>query len=743
MSLAGLPKDAKVAATAVQAGKINNRYDALVSVFDKSAGFDEAATQKLLQKANELRDQIAGLKGVESATVESPFSSATNPETGLVELKRTGFDKVYRDGAFRNSVAIGVNRTDDADAIHFEDKINEFLASKDSDAVISAGFAQGVTEQINSLERNLLEGLLVVVLVSLILISLRAGLVSAISMVLVLAITVGLLQLLGSFNDQLSLNTITLFALVLCLGLIVDDTIIMVEALDSQKRKLKSKTEIVSASLKKVARASSAGTLTTIFAFAPMLFISGVLGKFIWALPVTIIISLSVSLLVSIVFVPQISRRILLGQKKQQKTGPVKRLETRLSSLLATNMTRPGLKKRAAFSLFIAGVFFFGSIRLFMGLPFDIFPSTKDVNSIAINARFTDSESIDDSLRLSEKLNTEVMKSLGDNFVGGAYLNSGSEQSASLIIDLLSFKKRDESSGQLIEKLKTDLGALAGVSVTISQNDAGPPKEEFPFKLRVSSGELANDVASKLVQSDLKRRNGEPFKVTVVRVDSQKDPIRRYNDERYFRLAAAFDGNDTTALTSVTETYVKDNYSSVWGTAIKSDLGNEQSNQDSFKSMQVAFPLLLLAMFVLLVIQFKSFLQPLLIFMAIPFSFFGVALGLTLTNNSLSFFVMIGFFALIGIALNNTILLTDYANQAKLSGLGSKDAMAAALRERLRPLITTSLTSVVALLPLALSDPFWQSLAVTLIFGLLSSTFLVLVSYPYIYLIGEKIRRKM
>lgn len=126
--------------------------------------------------------------------------------------------------------------------------------------------------------------------------------------------------------------------------------------------------------------------------------------------------------------------------------------------------------------------------------------------------------------------------------------------------------------------------------------------------------------------------------------------------------------------------------------------------------------------------------------MAIPFSWLGVALGLYITDNALSFFVMIGFFALIGIAVNNTILLTDFANQARNEGAGRIDAMSQAIRTRFRPLITTSLTSVVALIPLALSDPFWESLAVTLIFGLLSSMIFVLITFPYYYLAAELLR---
>jgi multidrug efflux pump subunit AcrB len=102
---------------------------------------------------------------------------------------------------------------------------------------------------------------------------------------------------------------------------------------------------------------------------------------------------------------------------------------------------------------------------------------------------------------------------------------------------------------------------------------------------------------------------------------------------------------------------------------------------------------------------------------------------------------MLGVFALIGISLNNTILLTDYANQSQKEGKKPVEAIAGAIRERLRPLLTTSITSVLALLPLALNDPFWEGLAYTLIFGLISSTLLVLFVFPYFYLINESISR--
>ena len=142
----------------------------------------------------------------------------------------------------------------------------------------------------------------------------------------------------------------------------------------------------------------------------------------------------------------------------------------------------------------------------------------------------------------------------------------------------------------------------------------------------------------------------------------------------------------------------------------------------------------------LLILQFRSVVQPLLIILAIPFSLFGVFTALSLTDNPLSFFVFVGLIALIGVVVNNTILLIDAANQGRRAGLRPGEAIGQAVTRRFRPLVATTLTTVVGLLPLALSDPFWEALSFTLIGGLLSSTFLVLLTFPVFYLAVEKVR---
>lgn len=222
----------------------------------------------------------------------------------------------------------------------------------------------------------------------------------------------------------------------------------------------------------------------------------------------------------------------------------------------------------------------------------------------------------------------------------------------------------------------------------------------------------------------------------------------RKGNDAFVSINVKYEDTDTTTLVTLTEDAVNKEFTDekietygLQSGSITFDAGQEEENQDSFKTLALAFPALLLVIYFLLSFQFKSLLQPILIFTALPFSLFGITLGLYLTDNPFSFFAMLGFFALIGLSIKNTILLTDYANQSRKAGMGTVDSAHEALAERFRPLIATSLTAVVSLIPLTLSSPFWEGLGVVLIFGLLSSTFLVITVFPYYYLGAEFLRQ--
>src|SRR5262249_12063401 len=160
-----------------------------------------------------------------------------------------------------------------------------------------------------------------------IVIAIRASLITVLSMLTVLAITIGVLYAIGY-----TLNTITLFSLILCLALVVDDTIIMIEAIDAQRRRLFDPKEVIHLATGKISRAMVAATFTAVLSFTPLIFVGGILGSFIRAIPITVITSLLVSLSVALIFIPVFARYLLLGKKQMGPKNvhePAARVEAR------------------------------------------------------------------------------------------------------------------------------------------------------------------------------------------------------------------------------------------------------------------------------------------------------------------------------------------------------------------------------------------------------------------------------
>ncbi len=148
--------------------------------------------------------------------------------------------------------------------------------------------------------------------------------------------------------------------------------------------------------------------------------------------------------------------------------------------------------------------------------------------------------------------------------------------------------------------------------------------------------------------------------------------------------------------------------------------------------------MLLLALFLvfaLLVLQFDSFTQPFIIMSAIPLALTGTFFAFFVMGLPFSFMAMVGVIALIGIVVNDTIIMIETMNEHRANGLGVREAASRGAADRLRPIVTTSVTTIVGLLPLAISQEMWLPLSTTVIGGLLVVTFLALLIVPCLYLL--------
>jgi len=162
--------------------------------------------------------------------------------------------------------------------------------------------------------------------------------------------------------------------------------------------------------------------------------------------------------------------------------------------------------------------------------------------------------------------------------------------------------------------------------------------------------------------------------------------------------------------------------------------GEYETQQESFGDLGLVLGLAMIAIFAILVLQFKSFSQPLIVFSAIPFAFIGSIVFLYLTGWSFSFFAFVGFTSLVGIVVNNSIILVDYTNQLMQEGRSKLEAIEEGAKTRFVPILLTTLTTVLGLLPLTLGQTsLWSPLGWTIIGGMVVSTFLVLLIVPILY----------
>ena len=161
--------------------------------------------------------------------------------------------------------------------------------------------------------------------------------------------------------------------------------------------------------------------------------------------------------------------------------------------------------------------------------------------------------------------------------------------------------------------------------------------------------------------------------------------------------------------------------------------GATEEMMESFASLGRALVLGILLIVIILLLQFNSFKQMFVILTTIPMALIGVFAGLSLLGLEFSFTAFVGIIALAGIVVNNAIILLDRANKNHKEGKNRGDAMQSAAVSRFQPIVLTSLTTIIGILPLTLSDETWGPMGSAIISGLLVSTFLTLFVVPAMY----------
>lgn len=690
--------------------------------------------------------------------------------------------------------------------------------------------SQAVKKRINGFGNNLLQGIVLVGLVIFFSLGFRSSVVVVIAIPLSLTIGLGFIDMSGFGLQQISIG-----GLVVVLGLLVDNSIVMVENINRyiQMGHSPKKASILAAS--EIGWPVVTATLTTVLAFLPIAAMPDKAGEFIKSLPVTIAITLTVSLFIALAFTPMITSKLFKEKREvvQKRWG--------ISGILGWIVEHPfrrGLKralKRPGITILFASIFLLGSLWMFRYVGVSFFPKAEQPN-LMIQATLPEGSSLDRTDQVARNIESVLdtipeVKSYASNIGHGnprIYYNVFPKRFdkcfAEIYVQLYEYD--NESFAQVIEKLRIAFKSYPGARISVKEFEQGPPFDapvqiylkgenlevlkgisadvegmirEQPGAINIENQfvktntelllninkEKANMLGVPVVEIDRTIRtavagmvvssfrdpSGEDHQVVLkmdrggqfgveeleriyvsslsgkqhqlkqfVDIELQQAPssISRYDMERTAEILADV-GKDYT-LDEVMDPVIEMLEAYPMPTGYSYTIGGElEGRSDAFGGVTNAVIIAIISILSVLVLQFRSFRQPLIVFLAIPFALSGMIWALWITGNTFSFTAFIGLTSLVGIVVNNSIILVDYINKLRDRGMPLNEALQLAAETRLTPIVLTALTTIGGLLPLTLQGgTLWAPMGWTIIGGLLVSTLMTLMIVPVFYKVLEQ-----
>lgn len=699
---------------------------------------------------------------------------------------------------------------------------------------IAFNSADDVNTMVTDLENNIITGLILVLFFTLFFLGFRNAVFVSFAIPFSMLCSFFILQLMG-----ITLNNVVLFSLILALGMLVDNGIVLVENIYRHASMGKNSFEAAIDGAKEVAIPVTTSTLTTIFAFFPIIFMPDIMGEFMSYIPKTVIIVLASSLFVALTINTAFCAKFMKVDRKALEAfsggkGLFQKVQRVYSTLVLGALRFRYLVLLASVALLIVGSilnFRFGGGVLF-------FPRS-DPRAAFIDIDAPTGTPIAKTSKLVEHVEEHLKDVPSFDNVDTWQVTVGRDgepHKARLRVNFVPYDERSVGTKVTVDELRALIKGLTGAEYKVSAEQGGPPSgsdisyeivgtdyselgriaemvedELVPFEDVLESHETDYEAAKPEIRIDVDREKAARFglntrmiastirnamngqKISEFRPTSDEyDVVVRFTEEYRNQLASLdglqiFNKGQEIYLTDVaTISYrstvvtvkrknrersvtISGNFKEsvekkpVYKAQIEEKIstlksqvppgyilrtGEGQKKQQEAQAFLVrAFLIAVGLIFLILVLQFNSFIQPFIILTSVVLSLGGVMWGYFLTHEMFVIIMSgIGMISLAGVVVNNSIVLIDYTNMLKRDGMNARDAIVEAGRTRLRPVMLTALTTVAGLLPMALgmsidvytgtilldteSSHFWAPMSRTVIYGLTFATVMTLIVTP-------------
>lgn len=717
-----------------------------------------------------------------------------------------------------------------------------------SDSKLKAAYINDISyyieRRLGVLKNNGIIGIFLVCCVLMLFLNSRVAFLTALGLPIAFSATIAIMGFFG-----LSINLITMFGLIIVLGMLVDDGIIIAENCSRYLEQGLNPREAAIVGTREVAKPVTTTIITTIAAFTPLMFMSGMLGKFIWGIPLVVIIALSASLFEALVILPShFADFVHFGKKKFKSRKDLPWFKKTVS--FYTNLVNKALDRRYWVLLGLC-VLLLLTIGVAKFMPFVLFGSEEGIEQFWIRAEapvgtnlyVTDKlmHQIEDKVKELPKKQldayTTQIGSIGETWMFDPYGKSGSH-TAQITVFLTPYAERKRTVSQIINDLKEKIKDVEGFDkLYFEKQEGGPPVgKAIAVKVRGEDFAVLEEISEKIVEflksikgvsditSDYEVGRGEirvvvnqeaaaraylsvadiassirnAFKggvatsIKPIKAEEEIDVLVRFPREyrgkreafgkilipnrfgnliplnkvarledeislariqhldgkRVVTVRADVDNKNITSFKA--NKLLEEKLKGVPGKypGYRIEYGGEQKeNVRSARGFMRAFGLAFFLIFLILAANFNSLIQPIVVMMAIPFGLIGVIWSFFFHGLSLSFFMMMGIVGLMGIVVNDSIVLVEFINNLRRKGVDRRDSIVRAGQLRLRPVLLTTITTALGLAPTAYGiwggDPFLRPMALTIVWGIVCATALTLVVLPCIYAIIDDIDFKL